>query len=177
MSYFDLDNKALMNGGYRHVLPKQNDNQTTQIALQRLMRGEYVPLEKHEKTIQIVSVVEGESEIIIDSDIKVVSKGDVIVIEPGRYHEIINNSDSDFRFWTFYSKPEHKFGIYQVRQPEEVIAKNDNGLEYNIKYDRKGYILRDNDKHVVCEEHKIFHNLKDLLHMINNCRTFKCPFC
>lgn len=66
--------------------------------------GDGGPAERHEVG-QIIYVLEGEVEVMIDGEKNKVSEGEVVVIEKGKLHHVKSVGKKDLFFLSIYSPP------------------------------------------------------------------------
>lgn len=112
----DIEKTTLKNSYYRRVLytnPKQ------QLVVMSLLPGEEIGMEKHQKTSQFIRVEAGKGLAIIGGKRKRLQDGDIVMINPGILHNIINTSKmKKLKLYTLYSPPEHRKGLKQRVKPD-----------------------------------------------------------
>jgi mannose-6-phosphate isomerase-like protein (cupin superfamily) len=100
----DIEHLAERNTNFREVV---HTGKYSQIALMSLPVGTDIGPEIHESVDQLVFVVEGHGEAVLDSDIERIEDEDVVFIPAGIEHDIRNTGDEDLKLYTIYSAPVH----------------------------------------------------------------------
>lgn len=107
----NIENDTLNNTYYRKVL---YTNSKQQLVIMSLLPGQEIGMEKHAKTAQFIRIESGKGIAIIGSKRKRLKDGDIVMINPGVYHNIINTSKTKkLKLYTIYSPPEHKKALKQ----------------------------------------------------------------
>ena len=177
MSYCGLEEQAKKNYFYRVVFPKQTSNQIHQIALQSLLKGEFIPGEIHEETTQIFHIVSGSLIIEVEGVRNELSESCHFIVEPGKYHKVYNLGNDDAKFWTSYTHQEHPYGLTQARQPSSIqIRTKKNGIKYGLILKRNGYVLSDDSDKTLCEKH-IYQNVNEIRRYMTDKDKLECPAC
>jgi mannose-6-phosphate isomerase-like protein (cupin superfamily) len=115
-AYVNIEKITLKNSYYRRVL---YTNSKQQLVVMSLLPGEEIGMEKHPKTSQFIRVEAGKGIAIIGGKRKKLSDGDIVMINPGVLHNIINTSRTKkLKLYTLYSPPEHRKGLKQRVKPD-----------------------------------------------------------
>lgn len=90
----------------------------SQLVVMHLQPSEDIGEEVHDVD-QILCVVEGSGEAVIDGNATTFSAGFVIVVPKGARHNIKNtSSESPLKLYTVYAPPHHKDGIVHATKAE-----------------------------------------------------------
>jgi mannose-6-phosphate isomerase-like protein (cupin superfamily) len=106
----NIEKKTLKNNNYRKVLYTTSN---LQLVLMSLKPGEEIGIEKHKGTTQFIRVEAGNGLAIIDGERKYIKDGDVLVINPNTYHNIINIGNEKLKLYTIYTPPEHSRNLVE----------------------------------------------------------------
>lgn len=91
--------------------------QQIQLVIMSIPEGEEIGEEIHPATDQILFLIRGQAEAIIDNVAYDFRKHDALFIPAGTKHNIINLGDEDLKLYTVYSPPEHKDGLVEKAKP------------------------------------------------------------
>ncbi len=94
---------ALDNTNFRKVL---FTTKNTQLVLMSIPTGDDIPQEVHDVD-QILIIVQGQGEAILDGDQSPFKKDSVLIIPAGTEHFIKNTGTETLKLYTFYAPPEH----------------------------------------------------------------------
>jgi len=122
-----IDRLTQENAEFRHVLYTAP---SLQLVLMRLMPGEEIGMEMHEKNDQFLRIESGEGEILINGGSHQVRAGDCIIVPQGAEHNVINHSDSQpLRLYTIYAPPHHHDGtIHNTKAEAEESTEEYDGI-------------------------------------------------
>ncbi len=95
---------------------------TTQLVAMKLEPGEEIGEEVHEDGDQIVLIVEGEGEAVLDGERAPLRAGQAVVIPGGTRHNVINAGSEPLRLLTVYAPPEHEPGTVHATKAEADAA-------------------------------------------------------
>lgn len=95
---------ALNNTDYRRVL---FTTKHTQLVLMAVQAHDDIPLETHKEHDQIIIIVEGTGEALLNGRTTPFQKNSVIIIPSGTHHQIKNTGSQTLKLYTFYAPPEH----------------------------------------------------------------------
>lgn len=144
MNYNGIDNDYFV--GNLEKLTKENTvyrkvlctTPTQQLVLMCLEPHEEIGKEVHSNTTQFIRIESGNAKVILgDKTINLSAEGtDTVIIPPGTYHNIINDSSQEqLKLYTIYSPPEHPKNTIQITKP---IEHDDNEKMY--MYTKNDYI-------------------------------------
>lgn len=112
----DIEEQTLSNTNFRKVL---FTGKHTQLVVMSLKPGEEIGLEVHNNLDQFFRIEKGKAKIIIDKEEFEAEDNDVIIVEGGSEHNIINISETDvLKLYTLYSPPNHPKGTIHKTKSE-----------------------------------------------------------
>lgn len=82
----------------------------SQLVLMSIAPGEEIGEEIHSHTDQILFLVEGEGQAILEGESSDFKKKDVVFVPAGTKHNFVNTGNEALKLYTVYSPPEHKIG-------------------------------------------------------------------
>lgn len=83
--------------------------------------GEDIGEEVHANTDQIVVIVDGDAEAIVDGRPELAGEHNIIFVTAGTRHNIRNTGTKELKLFTVYAPPEHKDGtVHKTREQEEA---------------------------------------------------------
>lgn len=113
----DIKKKAKENTNFRTVL---HTGVHSQIVAMSIPVGEDIGEEVHENTDQMLFIVDGEGEAILNGEVRRVEEHDVVFVPAGARHNLKNVSDEDLKLFTVYAPPEHKDGtVHKTKEEAE----------------------------------------------------------
>lgn len=106
---FTVDYKklAIENTNFRTVL---FTGKYSQVVAMSLLVNEDIGEEVHAKTDQIILIVKGEGEAILDGEAKMIGKDDVVFVPAGTVHNFQNVGLEELKLLTVYAPPQHPDG-------------------------------------------------------------------
>jgi mannose-6-phosphate isomerase-like protein (cupin superfamily) len=114
----NIEKLTIENSNFRKVL---YTGEQLQLVLMSLKPGEDIGFEVHNDNDQFFRFDEGKGKVVINETEYSVEDGDAVIVPKGANHNVINNSDSDLKFYTIYSPSHHKDQIVRETK-EEAIA-------------------------------------------------------
>ena len=123
--FFDGNIKKLAktNSFFRQVL---YTGAYSQLVLMSIAPGEDIGDEVHANTDQILVVVDGDGEAIVDGRNEPAREHNVIFVTAGTRHNIRNIGTKELKLFTIYAPPEHNDGtVHKTREEamqEEEVA-------------------------------------------------------
>lgn len=100
----DVGGLAEDSDAFRRVLHTGPELQLVVMAIP--VKGD-IGMETHAKVEQVIDVLSGTAEAVVDGEKYALSKGDTIAIPPGSKHNIVNTGEEPLRLFTVYSPPNH----------------------------------------------------------------------
>lgn len=117
MVTFALKKIVKENTDYRRVLYTGTYSQV--VAMSIPVGGE-IGEEVHPETDQIIVVVDGEGEAVIDNEVVQIEEDDIVFVPAGMRHNFINKDNEDLKLYTVYSPPHHADGtVHRTKQEAE----------------------------------------------------------
>ena len=118
----DIEKLTKENTNFRKVL---YTGKNSQLVLMSIPVGKDIGNEVHETIDQILFIVGGEAEAIINNtEKKRVEKDSVVFVPAGTWHNFINTGDEDLKLYTVYSPPAHRDGtVHKTKEEAEKEEK------------------------------------------------------
>ncbi len=82
----------------RYVVKDNNILNNLVVSSTDLKPGKSTSGHKHPGQEEVYNFVRGQGKMKVDEEVFSVKEGDVILIEDGKFHQVINNSDSNLYF-------------------------------------------------------------------------------
>lgn len=122
--YFaNIEKETLENENFRKVLftgPK------SQLVVMSLKPGEDIGAEVHDGHDQFIRIEEGEAEVLVGEEKRVLSDDEVVIIPAGEKHNVTNVSQKEnLKLYTIYSPAEHPEGTIHQTKAEADEAEHD----------------------------------------------------
>lgn len=117
----DIKELTKNNTDFRRVL---YTGAKSQLVLMNIKVGEEIGEEVHEGIDQLLFIVDGKGEAILGGERKEIEEHDVVFVEAGVLHNIINTGDESLKLYTVYSPPEHAEGTVHVTKEEAMLAEH-----------------------------------------------------
>jgi mannose-6-phosphate isomerase-like protein (cupin superfamily) len=108
MIFEDIKKLTKENINFRHVI---YTGKKSQLVLMSLLPYEDIGEEVHETSDQILFIVEGQGEAVLDGVKTPLAKHSVIFVPAGTKHNIINTANEPMKLYTVYAPSTHKDGI------------------------------------------------------------------
>lgn len=110
----NIEEKARKNTNFREVI---ETGKNVQIVLMSIPVGEDIGEEVHKDSDQILYLVEGEADAVIEHELKPFMELDMILVPAGTKHNFINTGEMDLKIITTYSPPHHPPGtIHKTKE-------------------------------------------------------------
>lgn len=103
----DIKEIALANEYFRHVLYTRMHSQ---LVVMSLLPGEDIGMETHPTSDQILYIVAGSGQAIINGEKKSIQKHSIIFVPAGAEHNIISSSKEKMKLFTVYAPATHADG-------------------------------------------------------------------
>jgi mannose-6-phosphate isomerase-like protein (cupin superfamily) len=117
--FFDGNIKKLAeaNSFFRQVL---YTGPYCQLVVMSIPPGEEIGTEVHANTDQILVIVEGNGEAIVDGRHKPAGEHNVVFVTAGTRHNVRNIGTKELKLFTIYAPPEHKEGTVHKTRDEAM---------------------------------------------------------
>lgn len=111
-----------------HQLTRDNNNfrkvlfttKISQLVVMSIPADEEIGEEVHKGIDQILTIVEGEGETVLEGKKSAVKAGSVIVVPAGMKHNVITKGKKALKLYTMYAPPDHKDGtIHRTKEDAE----------------------------------------------------------
>lgn len=115
----DIKKLTKENTNFRTVL---HTGKFSQIVAMSLLVSEDIGEEVHPNTDQMLFIIEGEGEAIINGETREIEKHGVIFVPAGVTHNFKNTGDEKLKLFTVYAPPEHPDGTVHKTKAEAQKA-------------------------------------------------------
>ncbi|CAN5130375.1 cupin domain-containing protein [soil metagenome] len=114
----DIKKLTKENINFRTVL---HTGKFSQIVAMSIPVGGEIGEEVHPNTDQILFIVDGEGEAILNGETREISEHDVVFVPAGAIHNFKSTGDEELKLFTVYAPPEHPDGT--VHKTKEDVEK------------------------------------------------------
>ena len=114
-----ITDAALDNADFRRVL---STGPHAQLVVMSLPAGGEIGEEVHDGVDQVLSIVEGSGEAILDDVPTQIGDGDLVLVPAGTKHNIRNVGSADLKLYTVYAPPQHPDGTVHRNRAEADAA-------------------------------------------------------
>lgn len=121
----------VFNGNIRKLAKANNDfrreiltNARSQVVLMCLQPGEDIGEEIHADNDQLLVLVKGKGEVLLEGTTSSVEKGALISVPAGIRHNLVNTGDSPIHLYTVYAPPETAPGTVHATKAEAMAAEH-----------------------------------------------------
>ncbi len=116
-----ITDAARDNADFRRVLAT---GPHAQLVVMSIPAGEEIGEEVHDDVDQVLSLVEGSGEAVLDDVPSQVGGGDLVFVPAGTKHNVRNVGNGDLKLYTVYSPPEHPDGTVHHTRAEADAAEH-----------------------------------------------------
>lgn len=116
----NINKLAIENSNFRKVI---YTGTKSQLVLMSIPVGETIGEETHPNTDQILFLVTGEGEAILNEQTSKFEKHEAVFVPAGTKHNFKNTGDEDLKLYTVYAPPAHADGT--VHQTKADAAKEE----------------------------------------------------
>lgn len=116
-----ITDAARDNADFRRVL---STGPNAQLVVMSLPAGEEIGEEVHDDGDQVLSIVEGSGEAVLDDVPTQIGAGDLVLVPAGTKHNIRNVGTRDLKLYTVYAPPEHPDGTVHRTRAEADAAEH-----------------------------------------------------
>ncbi len=117
----DIKKLTKENTNFRTVL---YTGKNSQIVAMNIPIGEDIGAEIHPSTDQILFIVDGKGEAILEGERRNIGKHDAVFVPAGTIHNFKNTGNEDLKLYTVYAPPEHPDGTIHVTKADAIKAEN-----------------------------------------------------
>jgi mannose-6-phosphate isomerase-like protein (cupin superfamily) len=111
--------QAIDNTFFRRVL---DTGKYTQAVIMSIPPGGEIGEEVHPDTDQVLFLVQGHGEVILDGKSSSYDPGDLVLVAAGTKHNFVNKGREDLKIITTYSPPHHPVGTVHKTKKEADAA-------------------------------------------------------
>jgi mannose-6-phosphate isomerase-like protein (cupin superfamily) len=121
MSTYDLTRIAAEAEDFRRVL---RTGTASQLVSMRLRPGEEIGEEVHDDADQLLLVLDGEAEVVLDGALSRLAPNGLAYVTAGVRHNVLNAGGGDLRLISIYAPPEHPDGTVHRTKAEADAAEH-----------------------------------------------------
>ena len=112
-SQLDIMAAARTNDAFRREVVTGSHEQ---VVLMTIPPGSEIGEEVHPDTDQVLVIVDGTAEAILDGGRSALGAGDLVLVRAATQHNVVNTGDRPLRLFTVYAPPEHAAGtVHQTK--------------------------------------------------------------
>lgn len=89
--------------------------------------------EIHKNVEQLFFIISGEGKVMLDGSETPLLKGEILVVNPGTKHNIINTSNEPLKLYTVYVPPNHIDGRVHETKEDASEDKEDEKFSENVE--------------------------------------------
>ncbi|HSI99038.1 MAG TPA: cupin domain-containing protein [Patescibacteria group bacterium] len=116
-----ITDAARDNADFRRVL---STGPHAQLVVMSIPAGGEIGEEVHDAVDQVISIVEGSGEAVLDDVPSQIGDGDLVLVPAGTKHNIRNVGTGDLKLYTVYAPPEHPDGTVHRTRAEADAAEH-----------------------------------------------------
>src|SRR5262245_9755591 len=95
-----------------------------QVVVMTIPAGGEIGEEVHHDTDQVLVLVDGQADAILDGESRSVRKDDLVFVHAGARHNFVNTGTGPLRLITIYAPPEHEPGTVHKTKAEADAAEH-----------------------------------------------------
>lgn len=119
----DIKKITKKNTNFRTVL---YTGKLAQIVAMSIPVGGDIGEEVHPDTDQIIFIVDGEGEAILNGETRRIEEHDIVFVPAGTTHNFKNVDDEELKIFTVYAPPEHPDGtVHKTKEEASQSEKNE----------------------------------------------------
>ena len=115
----NLEQQAKDNTNFRSVLA---NGVHTQIVVMHINPGEDIGLETHPDNDQVLYLVSGKGEVVLNGEKREFNAGDAVLVPAGTEHNFTTLGDAPMKIITTYSPPHHPVGTVHTTKADAEAA-------------------------------------------------------
>ncbi|GIU69667.1 MAG: cupin [Candidatus Woesearchaeota archaeon] len=115
MYFSNIENETLSNNFFRKVL---FTGKNLQLVVMSLNAGEDIGEEVHEHVDQFFRIESGSAKFIVDGKEIIAEKDEVVIVNAGSKHNVINIGTDSLKLYTIYAPPNHPDGTINKDKKE-----------------------------------------------------------
>jgi mannose-6-phosphate isomerase-like protein (cupin superfamily) len=96
----------------------------SQVVVMTVPPGEEIGEEVHEETDQLLVIVEGECQAVLEGRTSQVGPNQLVLVQAGTRHNFVNTGGAPLRLVTVYAPPEHPPGTVHQTKAEADAAEH-----------------------------------------------------
>jgi len=114
-----IGDAARDNADFRRVL---STGPHAQLVVMSIAAGGEIGEEVHDDVDQVISIVDGSGEAVLDDVPTQIGDGDLVLVPAGTKHNIRNVGSADLKLYTVYAPPQHPDGTVHRTRAEADAA-------------------------------------------------------
>lgn len=92
-----------------------------QVVVMSIPVGGEIGEEVHDSVDQVIAVVDGSADAVIEGDPSPMGPGGLLHVPAGTRHNVVNRGTTDLKLYTVYAPPQHAHGtIHRTREEAEA---------------------------------------------------------
>ena len=116
----DIRQQAIDNKFFRRVV---DTGKYTQVVIMSIPPGGDIGEEVHKDTDQVLYLVQGRGEVIINGKTSAYEAGDLVLVAAGERHNFVNTGSRALKIITAYSPPHHPVGtIHKTKKDADAAG-------------------------------------------------------
>lgn len=115
----DILNQCKQNTYFRHVL---ETGPNTQVVIMSIPPGGEIGEEVHEDNDQVLYLVDGAGDVILDGQKSGFNPGDLVLVRAGDRHNFVTKGEQPMKIITTYSPPHHPDGTIHKTKADADAA-------------------------------------------------------
>lgn len=116
-----ISDAARDNADFRRVL---STGPHAQLVVMSITAGGEIGEEVHDDVDQVISIVDGSGEAVLDDVPTQIGDGDLVLVPAGMKHNIRNVGSADLKLYTVYAPPQHPDGTVHRTRAEADAAEH-----------------------------------------------------
>lgn len=120
----NINDKAMQNTTFRTVLA---NSKHTQVVIMDVKPGEDIGLEVHPNEDQVLYLLSGKGEVLLNGQKSNFNPGDCVLVPAGTEHNFTTVGDEPMKIITTYSPPHHPAGTVHQTKADAEAAEAEHG--------------------------------------------------
>lgn len=121
----NLEKTAMQNDTFRTVIASSKH---TQVVVMDVKPGEDIGLETHPNEDQVLYLISGKGEVLLNGQKSEFNTGDCVIVPAGMEHNFTTVGDQSMKIITTYSPPHHPDGtVHKTKADDEAAEAEEHG--------------------------------------------------
>ncbi len=126
----DIAQLARSNQNFRRVV---HTGMRSQLVLMSIPAGGDIGAESHSRVEQLLVIVSGRGEAVVNGAHTPLGPGSIVVAPPGSMHNVIANGSEPLRLYTVYSPPNHIDGRVHATKADAEADRADEAFGHRVR--------------------------------------------